>query len=71
MRLKVSETVEAAKKFVREEAGHIYFKVLEVNADEPNSRWIVIVDVGMWAIVKKEVIIDDRDGNVIGFKSTG
>lgn len=70
MRLKVSEVVEAVKKFVREQGGYVSFRLIDVKADEPNSQWIVIVDVGLWAITKKEITIDDSDGNVIGYKST-
>ena len=68
MRLKILDVIEIAKKFIREQAEYSYFRVLEVKADEPNSRWIVIVDAGLFTIIKKEVTIDDRDGNVIGFK---
>jgi len=65
--LKISEVIGIARKFVREQAGYNYLKVLEVKTDEPNSQWIVIGDVGLFNVLKKKITIDDRDGNVIAY----
>jgi len=69
LRLQASEVIQAAKKFVREQTGYQYFTVLEVKADDANSRWLVYMDVGLFTLVKKEIIVDDKDGNIIGYRA--
>ena len=68
MNLKVAQVIGFATKFLREYAGFAYLRVMEVKADEENSQWIVIIDVGLFKVLKKEITIDDSDGNVIGYK---
>lgn len=68
LRLKVPEVIELAKKFVSQQAGFNFPKILEVKSDEPKSQWTIIIDVGLFTPLRKEVVIDDKDGNVIGFK---
>jgi len=68
LRLKVPEVVELAKNFTSQQAGFNFPKLLEVKSDESKSQWTVILDVGLFIPLRKEVVIDDKDGNVIGFK---
>jgi hypothetical protein len=69
LRLQVSEVIQATKKFMTEQTGYQYFTVVEVKADEAKFRWLVYVDVGLFGVRKKEIIVDDKDGNIIGYRA--
>lgn len=68
LRLKVTEVIEIAKKFIRQEAEYSFFRVLNVRTEPSKSQWIVTVDVGMWVVTQKVVVVDDEDGNIIEYR---
>ena len=66
--MKITEVIEIAKKFIRSEAEYSFFRVLNVRAEPSNHQWIVTVDVGIWGVIQKIVVVDDEDGNVIEYR---
>ncbi len=68
MRMSITEVMEAAKKFLREDAGYDRMTISSVVAMEPDSKWKVIAEISGIAPQKKEVIVDDKDGNVVSYK---
>ncbi len=68
MRMSVSEVVEIAKKFVRSQAGYSSVEIASVDALTQQGRWKVLADVGLFATMRKELIIDDSDGNILSYR---
>lgn len=64
----ITEVIEVAKKFLREDAGYERMTISSVVAMEPDSKWRVLAEIPGIAPQKKEVIIDDNDGNVVSYK---
>jgi len=56
------------KKFLREDAGHEKVTLSSAVAIEPDSKWKVIAEISGIAPDRKEVIVDDKDGNVVSYK---
>ena len=68
MRMSITEVIGVTKKFLREDAGYERVKVSSVVAVETDSKWKVIAEIPGVGTEKKEVLVDDRDGNIIAYK---
>jgi hypothetical protein len=68
LRMSIAEVIGVAKKFLREDAGYDRMTISSVVAMEPDSKWKVIAEISGIAPQKKEVIVDDKDGNVVSYK---
>ena len=68
MRMSVSEVIGVTRKFLKEDAGYDRVTVSSVVAIEPDSKWKVIAEISGIGPDRKEVIVDDRDGNVVSYK---
>lgn len=68
MRMSITEVIGVAKKFLREDAGYERMMISSVVAIEPDSKWKVLAEIPGIAPQKKEVIVDDKDGNVVSYK---
>ena len=68
MRMSITEVIAAAKKFLKEDAGYDRLTISSVVAIEPDSKWKVIAEISGVGPDKKEVIVDDKDGNVASYK---
>jgi hypothetical protein len=56
------------KRFLKEDAGYEKAAISSVVAIEPDSKWRVIAEISGLGPNRKEVIVDDRDGNVVSYK---
>ncbi len=68
MRMSITEVMGATKKFMREDAGYEKVKISSVVAIESDSKWKVIAEIPGIGPDRKEVIVDDKDGNVVSYK---
>ncbi len=68
MRMSISEVIAAVKKFLKDDAGYEGMTISSVVAIEPDSKWKVVAEMSGIAPDKKEVIVDDRDGNIVSYK---
>lgn len=68
MRMSITEVIEVAKKFLKEDAGYERMMISSVVALEPDSKWKVLAEVPGIAPQKKEVIVDDKDGKVVSYR---
>lgn len=68
MRLSITEVIGATRKFLREDAGYEKVTISSVVAIEPDSKWKVIAEISGIAPEKKEIIVDDKDGNIVSYK---
>ena len=64
----ISEVIGVAKKFLKEDAGYDRATISSVVAVEPDSKWKVIADIAGIGPDRKELLVDDRDGNVVSYK---
>lgn len=69
MKMSVAEVMGIAKNFLIEEAGFDVVRVSSVVAIEGELNWKVIAEVGRPTSDKKEIVVDDRDGKIISYKS--
>ena len=67
--MSVSEVMVIAKKFLKDEAGFDSVKVSSVVAIEAESSWRVLAEVGQPTKDRKELIVDDRDGKIVSYKT--
>lgn len=68
MRMSITEVIGVTKKFLKEDAGYDRVTVSSVVAIEPDSKWKVIAEIPGIGPEKKEVLVDDRDGNIVSYK---
>ena len=68
LRMSASEVMKAATKFLKDEVGFDMVSVSSVVAIEPDSKWKVVATVEGTAVNKKEVLVDDKDGNIISYR---
>ena len=68
MRMSITEVIGVTKKFLREDAGHEKVTISSVVAIEPDSKWKVIAEISGIAPDRKEVLVDDKDGNIVSYK---
>lgn len=66
--MSITEVMTAAKKFLREDAGYDKLTISSIVAIEPDSKWKVIAEISGIGPDKKEVIVDDKDGNIVSYK---
>ncbi len=66
--MSITEVIGATRKFMREDAGYEKVAISSVVAIEPDSKWKVIAEIPGIAPDRKEVLVDDRDGNVVSYK---
>jgi hypothetical protein len=66
--MSIKEVIAAVKKFLKEDAGYGNMTISSVVAIEPDSKWKVIAEISGIAPDKKEVIVDDKDGNIVSYK---
>ncbi|HXY56690.1 MAG TPA: hypothetical protein VEH01_03660 [Nitrososphaerales archaeon] len=66
--MSISEVIGVTKKFLREDAGYDRITVSSVVAIEPDSKWKVIAEISSIGPDKKEIVVDDKDGNVVSYK---
>ena len=66
--MSITDVIGATKKFLREDAGYEKVTISSVVAIEPDSKWKVIAEISGIKPEMKEVIVDDRDGNVVSYK---
>jgi hypothetical protein len=65
----ITEVIATTKKFLHEDAGYDKLTVASVVAVEPDSKWKVIAEISGIGPDRKEVIVDDKDGKVVSYKS--
>jgi hypothetical protein len=66
--MSVSEVIGVTRKFLKEDAGYEKITVSSVVAIEPDSKWKVIAEISGIGPDRKEVIVDDKDGNIVSYK---
>ena len=64
----VSEVIETVKRFLTEE-GFENVRVTSAVAIEGEAQWKITAEIGQPVRDKKEVIINDRDGQIISYKT--
>ena len=68
MRMSINEVIEATRKFLREDAGYEKVTISSAVAIEPDSKWKVVAEISGIGPERKEIIVDDKDGNVVSYK---
>lgn len=68
LRMSITDVITAAKKFLKDDAGYDKLTISSVVAIETDSKWKVIAEISGIGPDKKEVIVDDKDGNVVSYK---
>ena len=69
MNLTVSEAITVVKRFLMEEERFENVNITSAIAVEGEAEWKVTADIGLPARDKKEVIVNDRDGKIISYKT--
>jgi len=68
MRMSITEVIGVTRKFLKEDAGYERATISSVVAIEPDSKWKVIAEIPGIGPDRKEVLVDDKDGNVVSYK---
>lgn len=68
MRMSITEVIGVTRKFLKEDAGYDRVTISSVVAIEPDSKWKVIAEISGIGPDRKEVLVDDRDGNIVSYK---
>ena len=68
MNLSVSQAIDTVKRFLTEE-GFERVRVTSAIAIEGEAQWKVTAEIGQPVTDKKEIIINDRDGQIISYKT--
>ena len=68
MRMSITEVIGVTKKFLKEDAGYDRATISSVVAIEPDSKWKVIAEISGIGPDRKEVLVDDKDGNIVSYK---
>lgn len=68
--MSISEVIGVTKKFLREDAGYEKVAISSVIAIEPDSKWKVIAEISGIGPDRKELIVDDKDGNIVSYKQS-
>jgi len=68
LRMSINEVIEATRKFLREDAGYEKVTISSAVAIEPDSKWKVVAEISGIGPERKEIIVDDKDGNVVSYK---
>ena len=68
MNLSVSQAIATVKKFLAEE-GFESVRVTSAVAIEGEAQWKVTAEIGQPATDRKEIIVNDRDGQIISYRT--
>jgi hypothetical protein len=68
LNLSVSQAITIVKRFLAEE-GFEGARVTSAIAIEGEAEWKITAEVGQPVRDKKEIIINDRDGQIISYKT--
>jgi hypothetical protein len=52
----------------REDARYEKVTISSAVAIEPDSKWKVIAEIAGIGLDRKEIIVDDKDGNIVSYK---
>jgi len=66
--MSVSEVIGVTRRFLKEDAGYDKVTISSVVAIEPDSKWKVIAEISGIGPDRKEVVVDDKDGNIVSYK---
>lgn len=66
--MSISEVISVARKFLRDDAGYEKVAISSVVAIEPDSKWKVVAEITGIGPDRKELIVDDKDGNIVSYK---
>lgn len=68
--MSISDVIGVARRFLRDDAGYEKVAISSVVAIEPDSKWRVIAEISGIGPDKKELIVDDKDGNIVSYKQS-
>lgn len=68
MRMSISDVIGVTKKFLMEDAGYAKVTISSVVAVESDSKWKVIAEISGIGPDRKEIVVDDKDGNIVSYK---
>lgn len=68
MRMSITDVIGVTRKFLKEDAGYDRVTISSVVAIEPDSKWKVVAEISGIGPEKKEVMVDDKDGNIVSYK---
>jgi len=68
LRMSISDVIRVTRKFLSEDAGYGKVTISSVVAIEPDSKWKVLAEIAGVGPERKEVVVDDKDGNVVSYK---
>jgi hypothetical protein len=68
LRMSITEVIGVTRKFLKEDAGYEKATITSVVAIEPDSKWKVIAEIPGLGPEKKELIVDDKDGNIVSYR---
>jgi hypothetical protein len=68
LNLSVSEVIGISKRFLVEE-GFDNVRIISAVAIEGEAEWKITAEIGQPVRDKKEIIINDRDGQIISYKT--
>ncbi len=66
--MSISEVISVTRKFLRDDAGYEKVAISSVVAIEPDSKWKVVAEITGIGPDRKELIVDDKDGNIVSYK---
>jgi len=68
MRMPIRDLIGVTGKFLSEDAGYEKATISSAVAIEPDSNWKVIAEIAGIAPDRREIIVDDEDGNIVSYK---
>ena len=66
--MSITDVIGVTRKFLKEDAGYDRVTISSVVAIEPDSKWKVVAEISGIGPEKKEVMVDDKDGNIVSYK---
>jgi hypothetical protein len=69
LNLTVSDAIAVVRRFLTEEEGFENVRITSAVAIEGEAEWKVTADIGLPARDKKEIVVNDRDGKIISYKT--
>ena len=66
--MSITEVISVTRKFLKEDAGYDRVTISSVVAIEPDSKWKVTAEISGIGPDRKEVLVDDKDGNIVSYK---
>jgi hypothetical protein len=68
LKLSAPDVITVVTDFLKEHGDSHHPKITSVEANEVDSKWLVVVDVADVGVDRRELIVDDRDGKIISYK---